>query len=204
VQDQALTLVRRHLAESQEALARSLADAAMIAATVEIAALIERALRAGGKVLLIGNGGSAADAQHFAGELVSRFKFDRAPLAALALTTDSSVLTAIANDYGYEQAFARQVRGLGQSGDVLIAISTSGRSPSILRAVEAANERGLHTVAFTGANEAPLAQLCGLALLVPSTTTALIQQIHITIAHAICEIVENALFGDARQADRTR
>ncbi|HVG51576.1 MAG TPA: SIS domain-containing protein, partial [Xanthobacteraceae bacterium] len=141
-----------------------------------------------------GNGGSAADAQHIAGELLSRLYFDRSPLPAVALTTDSSVLTAIGNDYGYEDVFARQVSGLGRGGDVFVAISTSGRSPNILKAVEAAKANRMHTIAFTGNTEAPLAGMCSLALRAPTGSTPLIQQIHISAAHAICELVESAMF----------
>ncbi len=190
--------IRRYLAASRDLISASLDDAAFVASIAEIAAAMERSLRAGGKILLAGNGGSAADAQHIAAELLSRLNFDRAPLPAIALTTDTSVLTAIGNDYGFEDVFARQVRGLGRQGDVLIAISTSGRSPNILKAVTAAKEARLHTVAFTGRNNAPLAGLCDLALRAPSAETALIQQAHITAAHAICALVERALFGPRR------
>jgi D-sedoheptulose 7-phosphate isomerase len=195
---EALDLARRHLTNSCDVFAKSLADPALVRTTVEIAAVVEQRFRAGNKVLLVGNGGSAADAQHFAAELVSRLNFDRAPLPAFALTTDSSVLTAIANDYGYDEVFARQVRGVGKPGDVLIALSTSGRSPNVLRAAEEAKRLGLRTIAFTGAGDTPLVGLCELALRVPSTATPLIQQVHITVAHAVCEIVEIALFGDLR------
>lgn len=191
--------VRKHFAASRAVIDAALADNAFLASVAKIAVTVEASLRAGGKVMLAGNGGSAADAQHIAGELVARLNFDRAPLAGLALTTDTAVLTAIGNDYGYEQVFARQVRGLGRRGDVLIALSTSGRSPNILRAVEAAKEIGVRTVAFTGNAEAPLAGACDIALRVPSAATALIQQVHMAAAHAICELVETALFGEERR-----
>jgi D-sedoheptulose 7-phosphate isomerase len=191
--------VRKHFTASRAVIEDSLADNSFIATVSAIGAMVETCLRDGGKVLLAGNGGSAADAQHIAGELVSRLNFDRAPLAGIALTVDSSVLTAIGNDYGYEKVFERQIRGLGRRGDVFIAISTSGRSPNILRAVEAAKELGIHTVAMTGNADAPLAGACELALKVPSGATPLIQQVHIAAAHAICELVENAIFGKARQ-----
>ena len=145
-------------------------------------------------MLFAGNGGSAADAQHIAGEFVSRLNYDRDPIAGIALTTDSSVLTAIGNDYGYEHVFARQVRGLGRAGDILVAISTSGRSPNILAAVAAAKSVGIHTVGFTGSGNTKLAQCCDIVLRAPSTSTPLIQQVHIMAAHAICELVEIALF----------
>ena len=147
--------------------------------------------------MICGNGGSAADAQHIAGEFLSRLRFDRHPLPAIALTTDSSVLTAIGNDYGYEQVFERQLRGLGRKGDVFIAISTSGKSPNVLAALRAAREIGVTTVGFTGTapGAALMAPLCHLVLAAPSNDTPLIQQIHITAAHAICEIVERNMFG---------
>jgi D-sedoheptulose 7-phosphate isomerase len=182
-----------HLQRSREALERAAADRDFVAAILAIADRIARALRAGGKLLIAGNGGSAADAQHIAAEFLSRFESDRAPLPAIALTTDSSVLTAIGNDYGFEQVFARQIRGLGRKGDIFIAISTSGRSPNVLRALEAARELGLVTVGFTKAVPTPMRGLCDLALAVPSDDTALIQQVHITAAHAICRLVEREL-----------
>jgi len=152
-------------------------------------------LRDGGKVLLAGNGGSAADAQHIAAEFVGRFVNDRAPLPALALTTDTSALTAIGNDYGFEQVFERQVRALGRRGDVFVAISTSGRSPNVLAALKAARELGLTAVGFTRDAKTPMHALCDLVLAAPSEETALIQQIHITAAHAICHLVERELLG---------
>lgn len=188
-------IVRRHLTASRDVVAATLADEGVIAAIAAISQRLEDTLRVGGKVLLAGNGGSAADAQHISGELLSRLMFDRAPLPSIALTADQAVLTAIGNDYGYEQVFARQVRGLGRKGDVFVAISTSGRSPNILKAVEAANEMGLHTVAFTGNGNAPLAGMCEYALRVPSPMTPLIQQVYVAAAHAMCEYVEAALFG---------
>ena len=194
----AADLVRRHLTASREIVATTLADEATIAAMAAISRRMEETLRAGGKILLAGNGGSAADAQHISGELLSRLMFDRSPLPSIALTADQAVLTAIGNDYGFEQTFARQVRGLGRKGDVFIAISTSGSSPNILKAVEAANELGLHTVAFTGNRNTPLAGMCEFALQVPSPVTPLIQQVYMAAAHAICEYVEAALFGADR------
>ena len=145
-------------------------------------------------MLLAGNGGSAADAQHLAGEMLSRLNYDRAPAAAIALTTDTSVLTAIGNDYGYEQLFERQVRGLGRQGDVLIAISTSGRSANILRAISAARELGIVTVGLTGKSGGDMAAICDLCLRALSDSTPLIQQIHITAGHVICGLVEEQLF----------
>jgi D-sedoheptulose 7-phosphate isomerase len=143
---------------------------------------------------LAGNGGSAADAQHIAGEFISRLFFDHAPLPAIALTTDTSVLTAIGNDYGYEKVFERQVLGLGQPGDVFLGISTSGKSVNILRAFAAAKEKGLITLGFTGAAGGPMDNVCDHVLRAPATETALIQQIHIVAAHIICGLVEKRIF----------
>jgi D-sedoheptulose 7-phosphate isomerase len=184
---------------SRDTMSAALQDSTLIATIVQIAEQMEKSLRAGGKVLLAGNGGSAADAQHIAGELLSRLNFDRAPLAAIALTTDSAVVTAIGNDYGYDEVFARQVKGLGRSGDVFVAISTSGKSPNILKAVEAAKEIGVTTVAFTGNANTPLGGMCDIALRAPTPSTPQIQQVYFTAAHAICELVEIALFGDKRK-----
>jgi len=189
-------IVATHLRRSREVLERAAAEPEFAAAVLAIAQAIENSLRAGGKVMLAGNGGSAADAQHIAGEFLSRLRFDRHPLPAIALTTDSSVLTAVGNDYGYEQVFERQLRGLGRKGDVFIAISTSGRSPNVLAALTAARELGITTVGFTGTGPgaAAMLPLCQLVLAAPSDDTPLIQQVHITAAHAICELVERNLF----------
>jgi D-sedoheptulose 7-phosphate isomerase len=192
--DEAVKIAARHLRESQEVVNAALADEQFIGAIVSISALVTSRLRTGNKVLFAGNGGSAADAQHIAGEFVSRLNYDRDPIAGIALTTDSSVLTAIGNDYGYEHVFSRQVRGLGRAGDVFVGISTSGRSANILAAVAAAKEIGVHVVGFTGGSNSVLADSCEIALRAPSTKTPLIQQVHIMAAHAICELVERNLF----------
>ena len=152
--------------------------------------LCVESLRAGGKVMFAGNGGSAADAQHWAGELGSRFYYDRPGLAAIALTTDSSILTAIGNDYGYDYTFARQVEALGRTGDVLVAISTSGNSPNIIRAAEAARARGVAVVGFTGEGGGKLAPLSDICFRVPSTETPRIQEGHEFIGHLLCALVE--------------
>lgn len=159
----------------------------------KIAEVLTGALRAGNKVLIAGNGGSAADAQHIAAEIVGRYKHDRPAYAAIALTTDTSALTAIANDYGFEQVFARQVAGLGRRGDVLLALSTSGRSPNILAALTNARKLGLVTIGFTGSKGATLGALCDHLLVAPSDDTAVIQQIHLTVAHGICDEIEQAM-----------
>jgi D-sedoheptulose 7-phosphate isomerase len=189
-------IVATHLRRSLDVLARAAAEPEFGAAVLAIAQAVEKSLRAGGKVMLAGNGGSAADAQHIAGEFLSRLRFDRHPLPAIALTTDSSVLTAVGNDYGYEQVFERQLRGLGRKGDVFVAISTSGKSPNVLAALRAAREIGVTTVGFTGDSPgaAAMLPLCHHVLAAPSDDTPLIQQVHITAAHAICEIVERNLF----------
>ena len=156
--------------------------------------LCVESLRAGGKVMFAGNGGSAADAQHWAGELVSRFYYDRPGLAAIALTTDSSILTAIGNDYGYDYTFARQVEALGRTGDVLVAISTSGNSPNIIRAAEAARARGVAVVGFTGEGGGKLAPLSDICFRVPSTETPRIQEGHEFIGHLLCALIEAEMY----------
>ena len=187
-------IVLAHFRRSQEAVAQAAGDRKFVDTMVGIADCIVRALRAGGKILLAGNGGSAADAQHIAAEFVGRFVNDRIPLPAIALTTDTSALTAIGNDYGFEQVFERQVRALGRKGDVFLAISTSGRSPNVLAALKVARELSLTTVGLTGGMQGPMLAHCNLLLAVPSDETAVIQQIHITAAHAICHLVERELF----------
>ena len=175
---------------SLNALEQAIRDPALIAAVQAAAETIGRALRAGKKLLIIGNGGSAADAQHIAAELLSRFALNRAPLPAIALTTDTSVLTAIGNDFGYAAVFERQVRALAQDGDVLLALSTSGRSENVLAALRTAREMGVHTIGFTGSHGHDLAPLCDLCLRAPSEETAVVQQIHMVAAHALCGMVE--------------
>jgi D-sedoheptulose 7-phosphate isomerase len=182
-----------HLRLSLAALEQTTQDAALLAAARKIADVIVAALRAGNKLLIIGNGGSAADAQHIAAEIVGRYKKDRPAYAAIALTTDTSALTAISNDYGFEQLFARQLEGLGQRGDVLLALSTSGRSANILAALRTARERGLVTIGFTGAKGEALGVLCDHLLVAPSDDTPIVQQIHLTVAHGICDEIEQTL-----------
>lgn len=151
-------------------------------------------LRADGKLLLAGNGGSAADAQHMAGEYVSRFMYDRPGLAAVALTTDTSILTAIGNDYGYDNLFARQIQALGRPGDVFIGYSTSGSSPNILRGFETARNAGLVCIGFTGNRGGPMHELCNIVLAIPSPATPKIQEGHFVLGHIICALVERAMF----------
>jgi len=148
----------------------------------------------GKKILIAGNGGSAADAQHIAAELVARFYFDRPALAAIALTTDSSILTAIGNDYGFESLFSRQIQAHAQEGDIFIALSTSGNSPNIVRAIESAKERGVIVVGLTGGKESKMDGLCDYLIKVPSTDTPRIQEAHIMVGHIFCQIVEEKMF----------
>jgi D-sedoheptulose 7-phosphate isomerase len=186
-----------HLKQSLAALERANSDATLLADARKIATVMIAALRAGNKILLIGNGGSAADAQHIAAEIMGRYKQNRVGWAAIALTTDSSALTAIANDYGFEQVFARQVEGLGKPGDVLLAFSTSGRSPNILAALHKAREQGLVTVGFTGTKGEALGADCDHLFVSPSDDTPVVQQIHLTIAHGICDEIEQTLMREA-------
>jgi len=189
-----MSAVLEYLVRSREVVQAAIDDPAFAAAIGDIVEVTASALDKGRKLLLAGNGGSAADAQHLAGEMLSRLYYDRAPAAAIALTTDTSVLTAIGNDYGYERLFERQILGLGCPGDVFFAISTSGRSPNILRAIDAARQRGIVTVGFTGRTGGEMASRCDICLHAPSDSTPLIQQIHITAGHIICGLVEERLF----------
>ena len=189
-----MTGILDYLVRSRDTLQAAIDDPAFVAVIRDIVEVTAIAIGDGRKLLLAGNGGSAADAQHLAGEMLSRLNYDRAPAAALALTTDTSVLTAIGNDYGYDRLFERQILGLGRAGDVFIAISTSGRSPNILRALEAARERRIVTVGFTGRTGGEMPLHCDLCLRAPSDSTPLIQQVHITAGHIICGLVEERLF----------
>lgn len=164
-------------------------------AIFEAALLITGCLRNEGKVLFFGNGGSAADAQHLAAEFVGRFVRERTGLPAIALTTDSSILTAVANDYGFDQIFARQIQALARLGDVVVGISTSGNSANVLEGVKEARKRGLKTIGLSGRDGGGLARQADVAITIPSTSTARIQECHITIGHLFCELVEAELFG---------
>jgi D-sedoheptulose 7-phosphate isomerase len=185
--------IATHLEISLAALQRATSDAALLDVARQIGAAIIAALRSGNKLLIIGNGGSAADAQHIAAEIIGRYKQDRPGYAALALTTDTSALTSIANDYGFEQVFSRQVEGLGQRGDALLALSTSGKSPNIVAALRLARERGLVTIGFTGSKGENLRALCDHLLVAPSDDTPVIQQIYLAVAHGICDEVEQTM-----------
>lgn len=186
--------IEDQIAEAGRVMAAMQADKVLQTATQAAAHACIASLRRGGKLLLAGNGGSAADAQHIAGEFVSRFAFDRPGLAAVALTTDTSILTAIGNDYGYERLFARQVQALGQRGDVLIAYSTSGKSPNILLALAEARVRGVACIGMTGNRGGPMLELCDHLLAVPSSETPKIQEGHLVLGHILCGLVESAMF----------
>ena len=168
----------------------------------EAARLISDCLRSGGKILLFGNGGSAADAQHIAAEFVGRFVRERAGLPAIALTTDSSILTAVGNDYGFDRVFSRQIEALGRANDVAIGVSTSGHSPNVLAGVEQAKSLRIKTIGLSGKDGGALANACDISIVVPSTNTARIQECHITIGHIFCELIDSEL-SPARSAANT-
>jgi D-sedoheptulose 7-phosphate isomerase len=192
-------LIHRRFAEAAE-VKRALQAPEHVDFTARAAALIGDRLRAGGQVLLCGNGGSAADATHIAAELVGRFYVDRGPLPALSLSDNASALTCISNDYDFTEVFARQVRGHGREGDVLMAYSTSGSSPNVLAAVAAAREVGMHVIGFTSAHGDDLAGAADLCLRAPSTDTPRVQEAHMLVSHTLCELVELELFGGAAPA----
>jgi len=188
--------VQRSIASSIEAKQQLLQDPSLISIVGRVSEACIRALRGGNKLLLFGNGGSAADTQHIATEIVGRFAFERPALPALALSVDTSALTAVSNDYGFDHAFSRQVEALGREGDVALGFSTSGNSPNVLRAISSAKKMKLHTVAFTGRSGgrlriSPDVDDC---VSVPSDVTARIQECHLLIGHIICELVEEELF----------
>ena len=187
--------VSDYLRRSAAALDAAVKDPGFRRIIEDIANAIGGALKKGGKLMIAGNGGSAADAQHLAGEFLSRFSIDRRPLPAVALTTDTSVLTAIGNDYGFEYVFERQVRGLGRPGDVFLALSTSGRSRNILAALRAAREAGITTIGFTGSAASEMPGFCSYCLVAPSSETPVIQQIHMIAGHIICGLVERDVAG---------
>jgi D-sedoheptulose 7-phosphate isomerase len=189
--------IETQIAQSLQTLTALQRDPAVLASLERAALACIHSLRQGGKVLLAGNGGSAADSQHIAGELVSRFAYDRPGLAAVALTTDTSILTAIGNDYGYERLFARQIQALGRPGDVFIAYSTSGRSPNIVVALEHARSVGIVTIGMTGNRGGPMVDLCDHVLAVPSSDTPKIQEGHLVLGHILCGLIESAIFPQA-------
>lgn len=191
--------VSGHMLESIRVLQEFLADEGLNADLKAVCDLCVSIYRNNKKILVAGNGGSAADAQHFAGELVSRFYFDRPPLSSIALTTDTSILTAIGNDYGYKDIFSRQILANGCAGDLFIAISTSGNSENILEAIEASRKKDMFIVGLTGASGGKMKGLCDHCLCVPSSSTPRIQECHLVLEHTICAYVEQQIFGGRRR-----
>jgi D-sedoheptulose 7-phosphate isomerase len=186
--------IRSQMAETVRNLDAMASDEALVGLMAEATAVCVGALKNGGKILFAGNGGSAADSQHLAAELVSRFHYDRPGLPAIALTTDTSALTAIGNDYGFEYLFARQVEALANSQDVFFGISTSGRSPNVLNALRAARKKGLVTIGLTGRGGGEMPDLCDYCLRVPSDSTPRIQEGHIVMGHTLCCMIEQQMF----------
>jgi D-sedoheptulose 7-phosphate isomerase len=184
-------LWQRELQEHQQTVEATAHSAAQSFGA--LVSILERSVRRGGKILLFGNGGSASDAQHITAELVVRYKADRLPIAALALTTDAATLTACGNDLGFERIFERQVEALGRKGDVAFALSTSGRSANVLRGLRQARAMGLHTVGLTGGIGGDMRELCDAIVVVPTSVTARIQELHITIGHMVCKALEERL-----------
>lgn len=193
--------IRHHFQESAELKLRSMDSLSPVIAAAAL--MISRQLLAERKVLSCGNGGSAGDAQHFSSEMLNRFERERPGLPAMALTTDTSTLTSIANDYSYQEVFAKQVRALGQHGDVLLAISTSGNSTNVVQAITAAHERGMHVVALTGKDGGTMAQQMrdeDVEIRVPSDSTARTQEVHLLVIHCLCDLIDRQLFGDETPA----
>ena len=186
--------ITAQIQDTQQVMTAMLADDALLTRVEAAAEACIHAMKSGNKVLLAGNGGSAADAQHIAGEFVSRFAFDRPGLPAISLTTDTSILTAIGNDYGYDKLFARQVQAYAQKGDVFIAYSTSGKSPNVIAALQEAKNRGVICIGMTGNRGGPMEGLCNHYLDVPSADTPKIQEGHALLGHILCGLVECALF----------
>lgn len=191
--------IKTILAHFEESIAVKTESMSILGPSIAAAAdLMTDVLRNGGKILSCGNGGSAGDAQHFSAELLNRFERERPGLPAVALTTDSSTLTSIANDYAYEQIFSKQVRALGAAGDCLLAISTSGNSPNVLEAVHAAHDKGVRVVALTGRDGGPIARAMAdgdVEIRVPSDRTARIQEVHLVVIHCLCDAIDRSLFG---------
>jgi D-sedoheptulose 7-phosphate isomerase len=189
------TVLRARVAESIAAGQRLLDDSGALAATADAAGRVADSLRAGGKVMFFGNGGSASDAGHLAAELLGRYLLERRPLAAACLSDHTAAMTAIGNDYGFDEVFARQVAGLGSPGDVAVGLSTSGNSPNVVRGLETARDRGLVTIALTGAGGGKLAGLVDVCVRVPSAETPRIQELCMLLGHTLCELVEAELTG---------
>jgi D-sedoheptulose 7-phosphate isomerase len=187
--------IKNQVEKSIEVKQQFLNDNELMSLIKEVSFKIVESYKNGNKTLIAGNGGSAADAQHIAGEFVSKFYFDRPGLASLALTTDTSIITAIGNDYGYEKLFSRQVQANGVKGDIFIGISTSGNSANIIEALKECKEKGIISVGFTGQNGGKMAELCDFCIKVPSHETPRVQEVHILVGHIICAVVEEAIFG---------
>ena len=198
MEDRIIGYIKTEIEGCQNIMEQMLKDESLIHMVEKAAVACINSLKNGGKILLAGNGGSAADAQHIAGELVSRFMFDRPGLPAIALTTDTSILTAIGNDYGYERLFARQVQAHGNTGDVLICYSTSGKSANILSAISEAKSLGVLTIGLCGNKGGTMIETCDYVLEVPSANTPKIQEGHLVLGHIICGIIEQEIFGELR------
>lgn len=186
--------IQTEIEKSRATIDAVLRDNALLAQVEKVVAVCVEALKRGNKILFCGNGGSAADSQHLAAELVSRLNYNRPGLASVALTTDTSALTAIGNDYGFENVFSRQIQAIGNKGDVLIAISTSGNSPNVLKALEAARQKGIAAIGKTGSSGGKMKSLCDICLCMPSQETPKIQECHMMLGHIYCAMIEDALF----------
>jgi D-sedoheptulose 7-phosphate isomerase len=197
-----LNYIKKEIQKTISVIQQVETDTLLLETAQDIAKKCIAALRNNGKILFAGNGGSAADSQHMAAELVSRLCYDRPGLAAIALTTDTSAITAIGNDYSFENLFSRQVEALGQAGDVFIGITTSGKSPNILKALEAARAKGITTIGFTGKSAPLMAERCDHVLNIPSSETPKIQECHILMGHIICALIEEEIFGEAYNPKR--
>lgn len=191
-----LNFIREEIQKTRATMQLVAEDSALLSIAEKIANQCIASLRSGGKILFAGNGGSAADSQHLAAELVSRLRYDRPGLASIALTTDTSALTAIGNDYSFENLFSRQVEAIGQKGDVLIGISTSGKSPNILKAFDAARAKGIITIGFAGRLAPMMEERCDLVMNIPSKETPKIQECHIMMGHIICALIEEDIYGE--------
>lgn len=195
-----MDFIHLQIEESLRVINLILEDQAIQKSIKEAAALCCRSLKKGNKIIFAGNGGSAADAQHFAAELINRFSFDRPALAAVAITTDTSVITSISNDYEFKKLFARQLEAIGKKGDIFISLSTSGNSANILEGLRVAKKLGLITIGLTGISGGKMNRLCDMIIKVPTDETPRIQEVHILIGHIICSLVENSLFGKQGQS----
>lgn len=186
------SIILKRFKESGEVKARFLKE--NLPRLLEAVSIVSQSFERGNKLFIFGNGGSAADAQHIAAEFVNRYVIDRPPLPAIALTTDSSILTSVANDTSFVEIFSKQIKALGKEGDIAMGISTSGNSPNVVKAFEVAREMGIKTVALTGGDGGSLTRMADLSLTVPSTSTPRIQEVHILVGHVLCEMVEHQLF----------